>query len=137
MKLQIAQLMLSFNYRVYYEDTDSGGVVYYANYLKFAERARTDFLRALGVDQSKLANEQNLVFVVRKCEAEYLTSAKLDDLISVSVELKEMGGSFLRIYQEIKLQDKLLNRMNIEIVCVDKNSFIPKRIPKELRDKLI
>ena len=84
-KPQIATSMLTtsllnnFNYRVYYEDTDCGGVVYYANYLKFFERARTDFLRLLGISQSELVTKENLIFVVKRCEIDYIFSAKLDD----------------------------------------------------------
>jgi acyl-CoA thioester hydrolase len=128
-KPQIAPPMLSFNYRVYYEDTDSGGVVYYANYLKYAERARTDFLRSLNINQSELAEKEGLVFVVRRCDAEYLSPARMDDMLEVSVEIKEKGASFVKIYQEIKLGEKVLNRLNVEIVCVDRESFKPKRIP--------
>ena len=135
-KPQIVLLMLSFNYRVYYEDTDSGGVVYYANYLKYAERARTDFMRHLGINQGELAENEKLAFVVRKCSAEYLSAAKLDDLLKVSVEITEIGASFLKIHQIIKRGDKIINRLDVEIVCVDCKSFKPKRIPQNLR-KLI
>ena len=83
----------NFTYRIYYEDTDAGGVVYYANYLKFFERARTDFLRTLEISQSDLAQKENLVFVVRKCEIDYLTPARLDDLVNVSVKIKEITSS--------------------------------------------
>jgi acyl-CoA thioester hydrolase len=126
----------STKYRVYWEDTDAGGVVYYANYLKFAERARTDFLRALNINQSELLEKENLAFVVRKCEVEYLSPARLDNLLEVTVEVKEAGASFLKIYQEIKLGDNVLNRINIEIVCVDGVNFKPKRIPQNIKSTL-
>ena len=77
-----------FNYRIYFEDTDAGGIVYYANYLKFYERARTDFLRQFNISQQQLANEQKIGFVVRKVAVEYLKPAKLDYEISVSVNFK-------------------------------------------------
>jgi tol-pal system-associated acyl-CoA thioesterase len=86
MKPRIAMPMLNnffATYRIYFEDTDAGGVVYYANYLKFFERARTDFLRALNISQSELAAMENLIFVVRKCQIEYISPAKLDDLVKV------------------------------------------------------
>ena len=76
--------MNKFNYRIYFEDTDAGGIVYYANYLKFYERARTDFLRARGISQQKLAKEENIGFVVRRCEIEYISPAILDNEIEVS-----------------------------------------------------
>ena len=89
MKHRTVLLMLNnFSYRVYYEDTDAGGVVYYANYLKFFERARTDFLRTLGISQSDLATKEGLVFVVRKCVIDYISPAKLDNILEVSVEVK-------------------------------------------------
>ena len=89
------------DYRVYYEDTDAGGVVYYANYLKFFERARTDFLRSIGISQNELSKSEKLLFVVKKCEVEYLSSAKLDDVISVEVEILKIGIASLIINQKI------------------------------------
>lgn len=124
---------MNFSYRIYYEDTDSGGVVYYANYLKFFERARTDFLRLIGISQSELASKENLVFVVRRCEIDYLTPAKLDDLISVSVLVKEINAASISMQQEIKIGDKVLSRLNVEIVCVAADNFKPKRIPDSIK----
>jgi acyl-CoA thioester hydrolase len=125
---------MTFTYRIYYEDTDSGGVVYYANYLKFFERARTDFLRALNISQSELAEKEGLVFVVKKCEIEYLSPAKLDNLIEVSVEIKEMRQASISMYQEAKLGDKILSRLNVEIVCVAATNFKPKKIPETIKN---
>jgi len=124
-------------YRIYYEDTDAGGVVYYANYLKFFERARSDFLRALKISQSDLAQKENLVFVVRKCEIDYVSPAKLDDLVEVSVEIKEIRAASISMFQEIKKSNKTLSRLNVEIVCVCAKSFKPKKIPKNLCDLLL
>ena len=81
-----------FNYRIYYEDTDAGGVVYYANYLKFFERARTDFLRSIGIIQNKLALEENLIFVVKRCIVDYQYPARLDDEINVNVKKYEQAA---------------------------------------------
>ncbi len=122
----------NFTYRIYYEDTDAGGVVYYANYLKFFERARTDFLRHLQVSQSELAQKENLVFVVRRCEIDYLTPARLDDLVEVSVEVKEVRAASIVMLQEIKKSDKILSRLNVEIVCVSADRFKPERIPNNI-----
>jgi acyl-CoA thioester hydrolase len=124
----------SIQYRVYYEDTDAGGVVYYANYLKFFERARTEFLRALNISQSDLATKENLLFVVRRCEIDYLTAARLDDLISVDVEITEIRGASISMYQEIKKSIQLLSRVNVEIVCVAADSFRPKKIPENIKN---
>lgn len=120
------------SYRIYYEDTDLGGVVYYANYLKFFERARTDFLREKGVVQSKLAAEINIMFAVRNCQIDYVKPAKMDDLIEVSVEIIEIGKVSLKMKQEIKLDDMVLCKMTVEIVCVNSANFKPTRIPASI-----
>ena len=106
MKLQIVLFMLKknseqFNYRIYYEDTDAGGVVYYANYLKFFERARSDFLRSIGISQVQLAQSENIIFVVKRCIIDYQSPARLDDEITVSVKIKEIHKVSLTMKQEI------------------------------------
>ncbi len=123
----------SAKYRVYYEDTDAGGVVYYANYLKFFERARTDFLRTLNISQSELLAQENLVFVVRKCEVEYVSPARLDDVLEVSVVVKEVGAASILMQQEAKKSDVILARLKVEIVCINATTFKPKKIPYDLR----
>ncbi len=123
----------SFKYRVYYEDTDLGGVVYYANYLKFFERARTDFLRSQGVVQTKIAEDHGVVFVVKNCQVKYLKPARMDDEIEVSVEVVELGKLSVKMRQEIKLQEQVLCQMDVDIVCVHKDSFRPKKIPEEIK----
>lgn len=122
-----------FSYRIYYEDTDAGAVVYYANYLKFFERARTDFLRSLGISQSELATKENLVFVVRKCAVEYLSPAKLDDEILVDVEIEEVKNASILMKQKITKSEKILSTLEVEIVCVDSDNFKPKKIPENLK----
>lgn len=119
-------------YRIYYEDTDAGGVVYYANYLKFFERARTDFLRAKGVSQNDLLARENLAFVVKRCEIDYVRSAKLDDLIEVSVVVAEVRAASVAMLQEIVCDGVVLAKLLVEIVCVDALSFRPKKIPAGL-----
>ncbi len=126
-------MLNKFSYRVYYEDTDAGGVVYYANYLKFFERARTDFLRALGISQSDLAEKEGLVFVVRKCAIDYISPAKLDDVLDVSVEIKNISAASILMQQEAKKSAVLSSRLEVEIVCVDSVSFKPKKIPQEIK----
>ena len=123
----------SAKYRVYYEDTDAGGVVYYANYLKFFERARTDFLRARGISQSKLLQEEKTAFVVKKCEIEYLLPAKLDDEVTVFVEVKELRAASIAMQQKMMRDEKLLATLNVEIVCIHSENFRPKRIPTDYR----
>lgn len=132
-KHQIASSMLNkFSYRVYYEDTDTGGMIYYANYLKFFERARTDFLRALGISQSDLAKKEGLIFVVKKCTVEYISPAKLDDILEVSVVINNISAASILMEQEAKKSDLISSRLKVEIVCVNHISFKPKRIPKEI-----
>jgi acyl-CoA thioester hydrolase len=116
-------------YRIYYEDTDAGGVVYYANYLKFFERARTDFLRFKGVSQNDLLTRENIAFVVKRCEIDYIRPAKLDDLIEVSVVVDEVRAASIVMLQEIICEGVLLAKLKVEIVCVDALSFRPKKIP--------
>jgi acyl-CoA thioester hydrolase len=125
-------MLNNFSYRVYYEDTDAGGVVYYANYLKFFERARTDFLRTLGISQSDLATKEGLVFVVRKCVIDYISPAKLDDVLEVSAEIKNISAATILIQQEATKFGVILSRLEVEIVCVDSINFKPKKIPKTI-----
>jgi acyl-CoA thioester hydrolase len=126
----------SAQYRIYYEDTDAGGVVYYANYLKFFERARSDFLRSLQISQSELAAQENLVFAVRKCEIEYLAPARLDDLISTSVLVTEIRAASIFMEQEMHKSEEILSRLRIEIVCLAADIFKPKKIPEKLKNLL-
>ncbi len=122
----------STTYRVYYEDTDAGGVVYYANYLKFFERARTDFLRERNIIQSDLVKNLGIIFVVRSCFIEYLKPARMDDLLKVSVAVEEVRRTSIKMKQEIIRDSLAMCKLDVEIVCVDVLSFKPKRIPKNL-----
>jgi acyl-CoA thioester hydrolase len=124
-----------FEYRIYYEDTDAGGVVYYANYLKFLERARTDFLLSIGFFQSNLVRD-GIFFVVKKCEIEYILPAKLEDIITVSCEIAKMGNTFIVFNQSISINGRNLVDAKIQVVCVKKayDKFKPHKIPSELCD---
>lgn len=127
--------VFSWPIRVYYEDTDLGGVVYYANYLKFMERARTELLRELGVEQDELLRTRNLLFVIAEAKVKYLRPARFNDLLSVTVELYERRGSSMRFRQEIYRDDthaEMLCEGDIRAACLEAGSFKPKRIPKEL-----
>lgn len=138
MKPQIVMLMLNkFSYRVYYEDTDAGGVVYYANYLKFYERARTDLLRSLGIDQSQLLQEKQCCFVVRKCEIEYIKPAKLDDLIDVDVKISKLNGPRIVMDQTISKNNEPLSKLKVDIIFVNSENFRPKRISDDLKKLLL
>ena len=123
-----------FPVRVYYEDTDAGGVVYYANYLKFAERARTEFVRCLGVNQQEGLEAENAVaFMVRRCEADYQSPAVLDAELIVSCKVVDVSGASATIEQEIKRADKLLVSIKVVVVCVSLRTKRPIRMPKELK----
>ncbi len=122
--------------RVYYEDTDSGGVVYYANYLKFMERARTEWLRAHGFEQSELVRDHGLVFVVRDVHVSYLRPAVFDDLLRVTVSVHGIGRSWLEFAQTVGRGEEILSRAQVKIVCVNHSSFKPVGIPEIIRMKL-
>jgi acyl-CoA thioester hydrolase len=126
----------SFSYRVYYEDTDAGGVVYYANYLRFAERARTDFLRERGVIQSELLEKRNIAFVVHSLTAQFHAPARLDDMLDVSVEISETKSASITMQQEISLKGKKLFSLNITIVCVTA-AMKPIRLPNDISVALV
>ena len=122
--------------RVYWEDTDAGGVVFYANYLKYFERARTEWLRALGVQQQALRAATGAIFVVTDTQVGYRAPARLDDELQVSVELRHAGRAQLLIAQQARRGDALLADGEIRIGCVDAGTFRPRRIPNEVLDCL-
>jgi acyl-CoA thioester hydrolase len=107
-----------FTLRVYYEDTDLAGIVYYANYLKFIERARSECLRALGVDQTALRTEQGLVFAVRRVEADYLLPARFDDELNVETTLQDHGGARLVLNQQVLRGAQTLFVAHVTLVCL-------------------
>ena len=119
--------------RVYYEDTDSGGVVYYANYLKFMERARTEWLRRLGLEQDHLSDEYGIIFAVRSLTVDYLLPARFNDALQVSVEADKQGRASLEFIQEIWRDgagtEQLLCQGRVKIACLDVASLRPRRIP--------
>jgi len=122
-----------FALRVYWEDTDAGGVVFYANYLKFFERARTEWLRSLGHGQERLRVETGVVFVVTDTSVRYLRPARLDDLLAVTVQVKHAGRAQMTIAQQAWRQydqgEVLLAEGTIRVGCVDAGTFRPRRIP--------
>jgi len=124
--------------RVYYEDTDAAGIVYYANYFRFMERARTEWLRHLGYEQDQLRRDPGIVFVVRHVEADYLEPARFNDLLWVTGELEEHGRSALTLRQEVLRQadDKVLCRGRVRLVCIDIERFRPRAVPAEILEKM-
>ncbi len=125
----LARPPFSHAQRVYWEDTDAGGVVFYANYLKFFERARTEWLRAAGHSQQRLRDQTGAIFVVAETHVRYLQPARLDDLLDVTVELCEGGAATLLIAQQALRGGTLLAEGTIRIACVDAQSLRPRRIP--------
>ena len=126
--------------RIYYEDTDAGGVVYYANYLKFLERCRTEWMRAIGHEQGDLLREPGIAFVVRSIALEYLKPARLDDLITVSLEVERITKSQIFFGQHIRRAtpdgDEELLSGRVQIVCVNAAKMKITSIPIELRTQL-
>lgn len=118
--------------RVYWEDTDAGGVVFYANYLKFFERARTEWLRHLGLGQQELRNRTGALFVVTDTSVRYRAPARLDDLLEISVELRRHGTASMTIFQQAWRGDTLLADGEIRVGCVEDASFKPRRLPTEV-----
>jgi len=125
----------SWPVRVYYEDTDSGGVVYYANYLRFMERARTEWLRAHGFEQTELAREHGIIFVVRDVHISYLRPAVFNDLLQVTVDVHATGKSWIEFAQTVE-RGEILSQAQVKIVCVNHPSFKPVVIPDIIRKKL-
>jgi acyl-CoA thioester hydrolase len=132
------QLPVAFSWpvRVYYEDTDLGGVVYYANYLKFMERARTEWLRSLGFAQAELARTHEIAFVVRAIALQYLKPARFDDTLDVTVEIVDTGASLIGLAQRIRRGADELVTADVDIACVHTGAFRPARIPGPILDAI-
>lgn len=118
--------------RVYWEDTDAGGIVFYANYLKYFERARTEWLRALGVQQQALREATGAMFVVGQTQLRFLRPARLDDLLDVTAELRSAGRASMALAQQAWRGEELLAEGEIRIGCVDVSTLRPRRIPDSI-----
>jgi len=145
----------SWAVRVYYEDTDNGGVVYYANYLKFMERARTEWLRARGVQQDVLAVQHGLIFAVRSAQLDFLKPGRFNQLLSVSVKVVEAGKASLTFEQTVVVAEDATEKLTtnergvgkesgvllcegrIKIACLDVNSLKPRAIPAPIREEIL
>tara|TARA_B100000029_G_C17579960_1_gene959331 strand:+ start:2083 stop:2529 length:447 start_codon:yes stop_codon:yes gene_type:complete len=122
--------------RVYFEDTDSAGIVYYANYLKFMERARSEWLRSFGIDVGKLVQSEKALFVVRSIQVNYQRPARLSDLLTVTVSLKRIGHASLELWQEVIRRNDTLCSSSLQLACLNADSLRPCRIPKQILEKL-
>ena len=127
----------TFQVRVYYEDTDRGGVVYYANYLRYFERARSEWLRSLGVNQERLAAVEGIGFVVSRAEIDFRAGAKLDDLLAVTVRPLEKKRTYLWLEQEARREDgRVCAAARIQAACVRHRDMRPQPIPQTLAARI-
>ncbi|MFN3146879.1 MAG: tol-pal system-associated acyl-CoA thioesterase [Paracoccaceae bacterium] len=125
-----------YDLRVYYEDTDMAGIVYYANYLKFIERARSEWVEGLGIDQGRLRDEHGVVFVVRRVEADYLAPARYGDHLTVTTRVADDTGVRLTLDQQVACGDRVLFRALVTIVILGETGM-PTRLPDSLRDLML
>jgi len=124
------RIIFEWNARVYFEDTDSGGVVYHANYLKFMERARTEWLRSLGLNQIKLKQEDKVMFVVRKIDIQYKMPARFNDELLIQTDCVKTTDYSIILKQNILRDRQIITDGKVEIVCINSDLFKPVRIPK-------
>ena len=134
--LQPELFVYSFPVRVYFESTDAGGVVYHAEYLKFLERARTEWLRHLGYDHQALARDHRVIFVVTSLAVDYVKPARLDDSLAVSVRLESLGKVRCVFAQEVRRDDEVLLRARVTVASVVAEGMKPAEIPEGLRKKM-
>jgi acyl-CoA thioester hydrolase len=127
--------IFSLPIRVYFQDTDAGGVVYHANYLNFMERARTEWLRTHGYSNAGLMKEFGVVFVVRSFKLDYLKPALLDDMLNVTAQIKDVGRSRISLLQTVQRGAEILTEAEVHLVCVSLESFKPVSVPEVLRDQ--
>lgn len=122
--------------RVYYEDTDAGGIVFYANYLKFFERARTEWLRALGIGQQELIEQDGAMFVVKNASVDYRLPAKLDDELSIVTTIEKLGRASVQFLQQAFRGDQLLTSASVKVGCVDARTMRPCALPDAVAAKM-
>jgi acyl-CoA thioester hydrolase len=128
--------VFTWTVRVYYEDTDAGGIVYYANYLKFFERTRTEWLRSLGIHQQALLDEERVAFVVRSASVEYLSSARLDDELTLRLSVEKLGRASVQFAQQAWRGETLLSTANVKVGCVDAQTMRPRSLPESAAAKM-
>jgi len=128
--------VFTWTVRVYYEDTDAGGIVYYANYLKFFERARTEWLRSLGIHQQALLAGEGVAFVVRSAAVDYLASARLDDEIRLTLSIDKLGRASVQFVQQAWRGDVLLSSAAVKVGCVDAATMRPRPLPDDAAAKM-
>ena len=122
----------SMTIRVYYEDTDLGGVVYYANYLRFIERARSEWIREIGIDQIKMRDDEKIIFVVTKLKADYLVPASFDDVLTIASEIKVVSPVRAYFYQNIYRGEELLFKAEVCVACTSMSGRV-NRLPEKIK----
>lgn len=133
---QTSLFAYSFPLRIYYEDTDSGGVVYHGQYVRFLERARTEWLRHLGFNNSELERKHKMLWVVTEISMNYLKAARLDDHLLITVSVENMGRVRCLFYQEVKRGEDVLLKARVTVACVAADSFKPIELPADLKRKM-
>jgi acyl-CoA thioester hydrolase len=122
--------------RIYYEDTDAGGIVFYANYLKFFERARTEWLRAVGVNQQELSEQEGAIFVVKNASIDYHAPAKLDDVLNLTLSIEKLGRASVQFVQQAWRGEVLLASASVKVGCVDAATLRPRSLPPATADRM-
>jgi acyl-CoA thioester hydrolase len=128
--------VFTWQVRVYYEDTDAGGIVFYANYLKFFERARTEWLRATGVSQHALAAEDGAIFVVKHASIDYQAPARLDDVLDLTLSIEKLGRASVQFVQQASCNGVLLASAQVKVGCVDARTHRPRPLPPDTAAKM-
>lgn len=128
--------VFTWNVRVYYEDTDAGGIVFYANYLKFFERARTEWLRAAHIHQNALLQAHGAMFVVKSTSVDYHAPAKMDDVLNLTLSIEKLGQASVRFVQEAWCGGVLLTSARVKVGCVDHATLRPRALPDEVAAKM-
>jgi acyl-CoA thioester hydrolase len=131
-RLEKTKMKFDWPVQVYWEDTDAGGVVYHSQYLNFMERARTEFLRSLGLVQTTLRDDLSILFVVRDIQIRFKKPAKFDDVLNVNTQLLKVGRSLLEFEQNIYRGDEHLIAAKVDVVCIGADSFRPVSIPDKI-----
>ena len=132
----VSQLPFKWSVRIYFEDTDSGGVVYHSNYLKFMERARTEWLRSLELNQVDLRKKDKIMFVVANVNIDYKKAARFNDKLDIETSLNKIGASKVDLTQNIMKNSELYTSAQVSIACIHSETFKPQRIPKLIKQQM-
>tara|TARA_B110000467_G_C18259461_1_gene445428 strand:+ start:645 stop:1055 length:411 start_codon:yes stop_codon:yes gene_type:complete len=132
----VSHLLFKWSVRIYFEDTDSGGVVYHSNYLKFMERARTEWLRSLNLNQADLKKKDKIMFVVAKVYIDYKKAAQFNDALDIETSVDNIGASKVDLTQNIMKNSELYTSAKVSIACIHSETFKPQRIPKLIKQQM-